>query len=163
MGNYTLRKGKKEDLPRVLELITELAEYENARDQVANTVELMEEDGFGHDPVFHFFVLEDDNGFIPGMALYYYRYSTWKGRRLYLEDLVVTESHRGKGLGRLLFERVMIEAYDSNCSGMVWQVLDWNEPAINFYRKYGAEFDDEWVNCRLNRQQLKEIAARGLG
>ena len=163
MSNYSLRRGKKEDLPRILELIRELAEYEKEAHQVETTVEQMEKDSFGPDPVFYFFVLEDETGFIPGMALYYYRYSTWKGRRLYLEDLVVTESERGKGLGKLLFERVMIEAHDTGCSGMVWQVLDWNEPAINFYKKYDAGFDGEWINCWVDAEQLNEVARKGLG
>ena len=154
--NISVRKGRKEDLPRVLELIRELAEYENAPEQVTNTIEMMEEDGFGDHPVYGFFVAED-NGFIVGISLYYYRYSTWKGKRLYLEDIVVTEGSRGKGIGKLLFDRTIIHARDMNCTGLVWQVLDWNEPAINFYKKYNTHFDDEWVNCWLTREQIDAL------
>jgi len=145
----TIRQGTKEDLPQVLELIKELAVYEKALDQVDNTVQRMEQDGFGHHPVFDFFVAESD-GFILGTSIFYYRYSTWKGKRLYLEDLVVREAKRGAGIGKLLFEKTIERAKDDNCTGMMWQVLDWNEPAINFYKKYNAHFDEEWVNCSLS-------------
>ena len=144
-----IRAGKKEDLPRVLELIKELAVYEKAGDEVINTVKQMEIDGFGANPIFGFFVAENENGII-GISLYYYRYSTWKGRRLYLEDIVVTESERGKGIGKLLFDRTIELGKQMNCSGMVWQVLDWNEPAINFYKKYyNANLDPAWINCSI--------------
>ena len=144
-----IRKGLKKDLPRVLDLIKELAVYEKALDQVANTVERMEEDGFGDDPVFGFIVAEENNQII-GTSIYYYRYSTWKGKRLYLEDLVVTESKRGEGAGKLLFEATLEIARKTNCSGMMWQVLDWNEPAINFYKKYNTRFEAEWLNCNID-------------
>ncbi|WP_421763319.1 GNAT family N-acetyltransferase [Ekhidna sp.] len=145
----TIRKGQKEDLPPVLELIKELADYEKALDQVANTVSRMEEDGFGDQPVFGFLVVIEDN-IIIGTSIYYYRYSTWKGKRLYLEDLVVTESKRGVGAGKLLFEATLDIARATNCSGMMWQVLDWNEPAINFYEKYNTQFEDNWINCNID-------------
>lgn len=145
-----IREGKKEDLPRVLELIKELATYEKAPDAVTNTVEMMEKDGFGENPVFGFFVAEDKVKGIVGISIYYYRYSTWKGRRLYLEDIVVTESERGGGIGKLLFDRTIQKGKEEGCSGMVWQVLDWNEPAINFYKKYyNATLDPEWINCSI--------------
>ncbi|WP_420576130.1 GNAT family N-acetyltransferase [Ekhidna sp.] len=144
-----IRKGLKKDLPSVLDLIKELAVYEKALDQVANTVERMEEDGFGDDPVFGFIVAEENNQII-GTSIYYYRYSTWKGKRLYLEDLVVTESKRGEGAGKLLFEATLEIARKTNCSGMMWQVLDWNEPAINFYKKYNTRFEAEWLNCNID-------------
>jgi GNAT superfamily N-acetyltransferase len=89
------------------------------------------------------------DGEIKGFALYYIRYSTWKGQRMYLEDILVTESFRGKGLGKLLFDRLIEEAKEKNFSGIVWQVLEWNEPAINFYKKYNSSFDPEWVNCSI--------------
>lgn len=147
----TIRKGKKQDLSRVLELIKELAEYEKAPDQVTNTVEMMEEDGFGENPVFGFFVAEDDEKGIVGISLYYYRYSTWKGKKLYLEDIVVTENERGKGIGKMLFDATIEQGKAINCTGMMWQVLEWNEPAINFYRKnYQAQFDPEWINCSID-------------
>ncbi|GHM99895.1 N-acetyltransferase [Cytophagales bacterium WSM2-2] len=152
--NVSLRKGVKGDLPRVLELIKELAVFEKAGDQVSNTVQQMEKDGFGETPVYGFFVLERESEII-GLSLYYFRYSTWKGRRLYLEDIIVTESARGGGFGKLLFERTMKFALESGCTGMMWQVLDWNEPAIRFYKKYNAKLDDEWLNGHLESSNIK--------
>ena len=154
----TIRFGSRADLPRVLELIKELATYEKAPHEVINTVEWMEKDGFGPQPIFGFFVAEME-GIIQGISLYYWRYSTWKGKRLYLEDIIVTEQQRGKGLGKLLFDRTMQHALDEKCTGMMWQVLDWNEPAINFYKKYGAKLDGEWINCSLEASQIKELLA----
>lgn len=156
MSTTTIRIGKKEDLPRVLELVKELAAFERASHEVINTVALMEEDGFGKNPIYGFFVAES-NHIIVGISLYYWRYSTWKGKRLYLEDIVITESERGKGAGKLLFDRTLQHALDQNCSGMMWQVLDWNEPAINFYKKYGSKLDGEWINCTLERDQIQKI------
>jgi GNAT superfamily N-acetyltransferase len=155
-AQITIRTGEKSDLPRALELIKELAAYERAPDEVIATVASMEKDGFGPQPIFGFFVAERE-GTIIGIALYYWRYSTWKGKRLYLEDIVVTEKERGHGAGKLLFDRTMQLAIDANCSGMMWQVLDWNEPAINFYRKYGSKLDSEWINCTLEIDQIKKI------
>ncbi|TVP48302.1 MAG: GNAT family N-acetyltransferase [Mongoliibacter sp.] len=155
---YTIRKGKIEDLPRVLELVNELAIYEKAPNEVINTVELMEKDGFGENPVFGFYVaVKDSSSEIIGISIFYYRYSTWKGKRLYLEDIVVTESERGNGAGKLLFDRTLEKSLEENCSGMTWQVLDWNSPAINFYKKYGADLEEEWINCNLQDFQIKEI------
>jgi GNAT superfamily N-acetyltransferase len=151
-----IREGKKTDLPRVLELVKELAEYEKAPHEVINTVAQMEEDGFGANPIFGFFVAEKDIEII-GLSLYYWRYSTWKGKRLYLEDIIVTEKQRGGGVGKLLFDRTMKHALDTHCTGMMWQVLEWNEPAINFYKKYGAKLDDEWTNCNLERSQIEYL------
>lgn len=156
----TIRRGRKNDLPRTLELIKELATYERAPDEVITTVEQMEHDGFGANPIFGFFVAEED-GSIVGISLYYWRYSTWKGKRLYLEDIIVTESHRGKGIGKLLFDRTLQHALDEGCTGMMWQVLEWNQPAINFYKKYNAKLDDEWTNCSLERDQILALVARG--
>lgn len=151
-----IREGAKSDLPRALELVKELALYERAPHEVINTVALMEEDGFGENAIFGFFVAETQNGIV-GISIYYWRYSTWKGKRLYLEDIVVTEPERGNGYGKLLFDRTMQHALDSNCSGMMWQVLDWNEPAINFYKKYGSKLDGEWINCSLEKDQIKKL------
>lgn len=156
MKDFTIRQGIKGDLPQVLELVKELAEFERAPKEVINTVELMEKDGFGPNPVYGFFVCENKNGLV-GLSLYYWRYSTWKGKRLYLEDIIVTEKERGKGIGKLLFERTMQKALDENCSGMTWQVLDWNEPAIDFYKKYGATLSQEWVNCNLEARQIETL------
>jgi GNAT superfamily N-acetyltransferase len=156
MNVTKIREGRKEDLPRVLELIKELAEFERASHEVTNTVALMEKEGFGQSPVFGFFVCENENGIV-GLSLYYWRYSTWKGKRLYLEDIIVTESERGKGIGKILFDRTMEKTLEANCSGMMWQVLDWNEPAINFYKKYNANMSQEWINCNLEAAQIRAI------
>lgn len=144
-----IRQGKKSDLPQVLELIRELARYEKAEHEVTNTLEMMERDGFGEKPIYDFLVAEE-KGKIFGLSLYYYRYSTWKGKRLYLEDLIVTESKRGLGIGKKLFDQTMDVAKEKLCTGMLWQVLDWNDPAINFYKKYKTDFDGEWINCSIN-------------
>ncbi len=144
-----VRVGKEDDLTAVLELVKELAEYENELDQVSNTVERMKIDGFGDQPIYGFFVAEKGENIV-GVAIYYYRYSTWKGKRLYLEDIVVTESERGSGFGKMLFDATINKAKETNCTGMMWQVLDWNEPAIEFYKKYNANFDEEWINCSLD-------------
>ncbi|MBX2944224.1 MAG: GNAT family N-acetyltransferase [Cyclobacteriaceae bacterium] len=153
----SIRKGAKADLPRVLELIKELALYEKAPHEVINTVEQMERDGFGPTPIYGLFVAENESGVV-GISIFYWRYSTWKGKRLYLEDIVVTEQERGKGIGKLLFDRTMQHALDEGCSGMMWQVLEWNEPAINFYKKYyRAKLDGEWINCSLEREDIKKL------
>lgn len=144
-----IRKGTKADIPAAHALIKELATYEREPDAVVTTVESMERDGFGERPLFEFFVAELD-GEVVGMALYFYTYSTWKGKTLYLEDLVVTEKHRCKGIGRMLFDVLFAEAKAQKVLRMAWQVLDWNEPAIAFYKSLDAELDGEWVNCRVS-------------
>ena len=138
-----------EDCVRIMELVQELAEYEKAPEEVTVSLDHFQESGFGSNPVWWAFVAEVD-GRVEGFALYYIRYSTWKGQRMYLEDILVTEQMRGKQLGKLLFDRLIIEAKEKNLKGMVWQVLEWNEPAINFYKKYNASFDGEWVNCSIS-------------
>lgn len=153
-----IRKGTKADLPAAFELIYELAVYEKALHEVDNTVERMEEDGFGSNPVFGYFVAEE-NREIKGIALYYYRYSTWKGKSLYLEDLVVRASARGRGLGKRLFDAIVKEAKATRCRQINWQVLDWNEPAIRFYKRLGTQLDGEWVNCKLDHQQILSYKA----
>lgn len=144
----TVRRAERKDCPRLLELVKELALYEKAPEQVTVTLAHFEESGFGANPVWWAFVAEENN-IILGFALYYIRYSTWKGQRMYLEDLIVTEAARGKGVGKLLFDALIVEAKEKNYSGIVWQVLEWNEPAINFYKKYNADFDGEWINCSI--------------
>lgn len=143
-----IRRAVKEDCSRLMELVHELAEYEKAPEEVTVSFEHFEQSGFGPDPVWWAFVAEAD-GKVEGFALYYIRYSTWKGQRLYLEDLIVTEKMRGQGLGKLLFDRLIKETKEKGFSGMVWQVLDWNEPAINFYKKYNAALDGGWINCSI--------------
>ena len=143
-----IRRAVKEDCARLLELIRELAEYEKAPQEVTVTMEHFIESGFGDQPVWWAFVAEAD-GQVEGFAMYYIRYSTWKGQRMYLEDLLVTEKMRGKGLGKMLFDQLIVEAKEKKFNGIAWQVLEWNEPAINFYKKYKAAFDPEWINCSI--------------
>jgi len=150
----TLRRGQESDLPRVLALIQELAVYEREPDAVTNTLEMMQRDGFGPTPIFGFFVLESGADLI-GLALFYTAYSTWKGRMLYLEDLVVTEAARRGGYGRRLFDAVVAEAQRTGAQRMKWQVLDWNEPAIAFYKKLGATIESEWLNGNLSAEELR--------
>ena len=154
--NTTLRLAKKEDCPRLLELVRELALFERAPEEVTVTLQEFEDAGFGENPVWKAYVAEVD-GLIVGFALYYVRYSTWKGCRMYLEDLIITEAFRGKGIGKLLFDQLILEAKELGFSGMVWQVLDWNEPAINFYKKYEAIVEAGWLNASLSREQLLKI------
>ncbi len=160
-----IRRAVKEDCPRLLELITELAIYEKAPHDVTVTIEHFMESGFGEKPVWWSFVAEtpspqgvpghsegkerSSRGEVCGFALYYIRYSTWKGQAMYLEDIFVTESMRGNKIGKLLFERLIEEAKEKKFNRIIWQVLKWNEPAINFYRKYNADFDGEWFNCSI--------------
>ena len=144
-----VRKAVKEDCERLLELVHELAEFEKAPQEVTVTLEHFIESGFGKQPVWWAFVVEVD-GTVQGFALYYIRYSTWKGQRMYLEDLLVTEKMRCRGFGKLLFDKLIEEAKAKKLNGIVWQVLEWNEPAINFYKKYEANLDGEWINCSLN-------------
>ena len=154
--NVKLRVAKKEDCPRLLELVHELALFEKAPEQVTVTLQEFEEAGFGEKPVWKAFVAEAD-GFIAGFALYYIRYSTWKGCRMYLEDLLITESMRGKGIGKLLFDQLIVEAKELGLNGISWQVLDWNEPAIKFYKKYGAGIEAGWLNASLSKEQLLQL------
>ncbi len=143
-----IRKAVREDCVRMMELIQELAVYEKAPDEVTVSLAHFEESGFGANPVWWAFVAEVE-GVVVGMALYYVRYSTWKGQRMYLEDILVTEAMRGQKIGSLLFDALIVEAKEKGFNGMNWQVLDWNKPAINFYKKYNANFDPEWVNCSI--------------
>lgn len=141
-----IRKATIEDCPGMMQLIRELAEYEKAPEEVTVDPRHFEESGFGANPVWWAFVVEGPSTQIIAFALYYIRYSTWKGQVMYLEDILVTESMRGKGIGKMLMERLMEEAKEKGLKRITWQVLDWNAPAINFYRKFNARFDPEWVN-----------------
>jgi len=154
--DFTIREGKKEDLPEALALIKELAIYENALEEVDLTLEQLEKDGFGKQPLYGMYVAVESTRII-GIALFYFRYSTWKGKTLYLEDIVVKNSHRGIGMGKSLFEKVIDRAQEEKCHRMSWQVLDWNKPAINFYKKYGAKMDGEWLNCDFYEEDLGRL------
>ena len=147
-----IRPATKEDLPGIWELIRELAIYENAPHEFVITLAQLRKDF--DDKQFISFVAEKDHEIV-GMALAYNMYSTWKGVSLYLEDIVVREAHRRSGIGSQLFEAVAKHAKESNAGKMVWQVLDWNTPAIEFYKKYHANFDAEWKTCRFNREQIE--------
>ena len=151
----TIRPGTQDDLPQALTLIQELAEFEREPDAVETTVENMTRDGFGEQAVFGFFVAEDQAKIV-GLALYFYSYSTWKGKCLYLEDLIVTQAYRGKGLGRRLLDRIVEKAKEENAKRVVWQVLDWNTPAIDFYKSIGADVLTEWLTCRLTEEQIRD-------
>ena len=145
-----VQKAVKEDCEAIMQLVHELAVYEKAPDEVTVAMEHFIESGFGPKPVWEAFVAKE-NGVVKGFALYYIRYSTWKGQRMYLEDLLVTEDMRGKGIGKLLLDKLIDECKVKKFNGLVWQVLDWNEPAVNFYKKFeGVKFDGEWVNCSID-------------
>ena len=151
--DVVIRDAKPSDTSAIYALILELAEYEEAVERVENTEERLRNDGFGDDPMFHCFVAEEGSTIV-GIALCYFRYSTWKGRYLYLEDLIVTESRRGKGLGKLLLKRCIEHAENTGSRLLTWQVLDWNASAIEFYKAVGAELQPEWVNCVLSSEKF---------
>ncbi|MEY4885606.1 MAG: hypothetical protein RL151_915 [Bacteroidota bacterium] len=156
MQDIIIRNAVKEDCPRLLELVRELAIYEKAPDEVTVTLDHFIESGFGENPVWWAFVASvpdtenPEQRIIAGFALYYIRYSTWKGQTMYLEDILVTESLRGKGIGQKLFDRLLTAAKELGFKRMTWQVLDWNEPAINFYKRQGARLDPEWLNATID-------------
>ena len=150
----TIRKAIQQDCHRIMELVNELAVYEKAPDEITVQFDHFVESGFGENPVWWALVAETTSPTglkeVQAFALYYIRYSTWKGQRMYLEDLLVTEKYRGLGIGKLLFNQLIEEAKVKNYNGIAWQVLDWNEPAVNFYKKIGAvKFDGEWINCSV--------------
>lgn len=151
-----IRKAEKKDAPGILNLIKELATYEKAREQVTNTVGMIEEDGFGNHHIFEAHIAEI-NREIAGIAIYYIAYSTWKGKYVYLDDLVVTEKYRQYGIGKKLFDAVGQFAKSAGANQLRWHVLDWNEPAINFYRKYSASLDPEWITCKLTKEQIESL------
>ena len=153
--SITIRQAVKEDCPRLMELVHELAEFEKAPQEVTVDADHFVESGFGKSPVWWAFVaevpsVENGTNTIVAFALYYIRYSTWKGQRMYLEDIIVTREWRGRGIGKMLFDRLLEEAKAKKFTGMMWQVLDWNESAIQFYNKYNAQFDAGWINCNVN-------------
>lgn len=144
-----IRVAKKADMPEVLALIKELALFEKAPDAVMVTVKDLVRDGFGKKPLFKVFVAEV-NKEVAGMALIYTGYSTWKGKLVYLDDLVVRNEHRNKGIGKMLLDEVIRYAAGENARVLKWQVLRWNKDAIRFYKRYSnIVFDDEWVDCKM--------------
>ena len=151
-----IRKGKKSDIPFVLDLIKELAKYENALDKVSIGVKELENDGFGNKPLFYFLIAEINSNIV-GMAFYYIKYSTWKGKCLFLEDFIVTKKFRRKGIGEKLFKEIIRTAKKLEMNRVMWQVLDWNTPAINFYKKYNASISNDWLDGRLTKEQIKKI------
>lgn len=156
---FTIRKGAENDVVGVFALIKELALYEKAPEQVTLTLDELKADGFGPNPIYDLFVAEMGNELV-GIALYYEKYSTWTGRCTFLEDIIVTESKRGMGIGHALFQAVIGAAKERNSARIEWQVLDWNEPAINFYKKYDAALDPEWLNGKLTRKQIQEFRTK---
>lgn len=154
-----IRKGQIQDMPRVLELIQELAIFEKQPDAVQVTVADLERDGFGQNPLFEILVAELD-GKIPGIALFYNRYSTWKGKTIHLEDLIVSEKYRGSGIGMKLYQAVMEEAKKQNVRRVEWNVLDWNTPAISFYEKTGAAVFKDWLVAQMDEKGLADFLER---
>ena len=152
----TIRKGEKKDLPDVLNLIKELAEYENSLQEVSITLKDLERDGFGSRPWYWFLVAENKKKII-GLSFYWIRYSTWKGKFLFLEDFVIKKEYRGKGIGAKLFQETIRTCKRLNLNGMTWQVLDWNNQAIDFYKKYNAEISNTWLNGKLTKKQIDAI------
>jgi GNAT superfamily N-acetyltransferase len=156
---FHLRPAGPSDVAKIHALIVELAVYELEPNAVEVTIEDLLDDGHGSNPAYAAFVVEDEEHGVFGMALYYHKYSTWKGRCLYLEDLIVTERQRGRGAGLALFEAVAAEAARRGCRRMEWQVLEWNEPSIEFYKGLGAELDATWLNGRLTGDNLAKFSS----
>ncbi|MFI1744553.1 GNAT family N-acetyltransferase [Thalassobellus sediminis] len=157
--DFTIRKAKKKDMLHVHQLIKELAEFEKEPEAVEITVEDLEKDGFGEHPAFFCFVAEA-NSKIEGIALGYNRYSTWKGKAIHLEDLIVREKIRGAGLGSALFDEIIKHGHKENVKRIVWDVLDWNEPAITFYKKKGANIMEDWRVVHLNEKGIKNYISK---
>jgi len=153
-----IRKAEKDDLNAILALIKELATYEKAPNEVTVTIDDLIEDGFGHNPLFDVFVAENPSHGIVGMAFWYFAYSTWKGKCIYLEDIIVKNEFRRMGIGEKLFDEVLKAAKEHKAKRLMWQVLNWNIPAIEFYKKkYNAEISDEWLNGRMSEEMIKEF------
>ncbi len=151
----TIRKAINTDTSAIVGLIQHLADFENESDAVEVTIKDIERDGFGEHPLFQVFVAEIDSEVV-GMALYYYRYSTWKGKTIHLEDLIVREDMRKKNIGGLLYNAVMKQAFDEKVRRVEWVVLDWNTPARNFYLNSGAKILEGWETVQMDEKGLKK-------
>ncbi|WP_297334424.1 GNAT family N-acetyltransferase [Flavobacterium sp.] len=151
-----IRKGTKKDMPAVLELIKELAAFEKEPDAVALTAEELTKDGFGSNPLFYTFVAEEGNEIV-GMALFYYRYSTWKGKTIHLEDLIVKENHRGTGAGSALYKEVITFAKQQGVRRIEWVVLNWNKHAIKFYERSGAKILRDWLTVQMDEEGITKF------
>ncbi|MCF6297719.1 MAG: GNAT family N-acetyltransferase [Flavobacteriaceae bacterium] len=152
--NYSIRKAIETDMSSVLNLIKELASFENEPNAVVITVEDLKSHGFGKNPAFKLYVAELDNEIL-GIALFYERYSTWKGKAIHLEDLIVQEKHRGKGIGNALYYKVLKYAHQNNFKRVAWEVLDWNTTAIDFYKSTGAKVFSEWRVAQMDEKSLE--------
>ena len=154
--SFIIRKGQKEDMKNVMRLIKELAEFEKLPNEVEITEDHLIKDGFSDHPKFMTFVAEENNRIV-GTALFYERYSTWKGSVIHLEDLIVTEQKRGLGVGMALYSAVLKYAYDLGAKRVVWDVLDWNKSAIDFYKSTGATILDDWQVVHMREDALKNF------
>jgi len=152
--NFSIREGKIEDMPAVLNLIKELAHFEKEPEAVVVTVADLETDGFGNSLLFKTFVAELDNEIV-GMAFFYPRYSTWKGPTIHLEDLIVKKNKRGLNIGGALYKKVIEYGYNLGVKRIEWVVLDWNTPAIEFYKKTGGHILEDWKTVQMNEQAIK--------
>lgn len=155
-SSMIIRKAIKEDMKSVLELIQELATFEKEPEAVVISVEDLIADGFGKNPLFNCFVAEIDNVII-GIALYYYRYSTWKGKTIHLEDLIVKENSRGTGAGFALYSEIIAQGKRDNVRRIEWNVLNWNTPAIDFYKKTGAKVLEDWLVAQMDENGINEF------
>jgi ribosomal protein S18 acetylase RimI-like enzyme len=154
--SFIIRRGDRNDVPGMFRLVRELALFERAPEAVINTESMLMEDGFGKNSIYKVFVAEAaDTNEIISMALYYTAYSTWKGKILFIDDLVVTERSRRYGIGRKLINEVLKDAVENNVNQIRWQVLEWNTPAIEFYKSMGVEFDKEWITCKMSKEQMQ--------
>lgn len=157
----TIREATPEDCDFILKMISDLADYEKAKDQVAITADQLKKDGFSDRPLYKVLVTEINDKPV-GMALYYNRYSTWKGKSLYLEDFYIMPEHRGCGLGTMMMKKLAQIAVNTDCYRFEWQCLDWNGPSLNFYKSIGAELDPEWVNCRVEGAAITKLSVNHL-
>ena len=154
---FTIRKSTKEDMPAVLHLIKELADYEKAEHEVEISVAELEEGGFGDEPLFDCFIAETESGEVVGMALVYFRFSTWKGKTLHLEDLMVKKEYRGKGLGIALYSEVIKAGAEHGVKRVEWIVLDWNKNAIKFYESTGAALQKQWYTVQMDEDGIRKF------